>query len=82
MPAGAVSVAYSSRFANPYRPAVRSYEANLAAVEAYRVYLRGRPDLVEAARRLLAGRDLCCVCPLDLPCHADVLLAVARGEAA
>lgn len=26
----------------------------------------------------LAGRDLACWCPLDLPCHADLLLAAAR----
>jgi hypothetical protein len=31
----------------------------------------------------LAGRDLCCWCPLDGPCHADVLLEIANrpGEA-
>jgi hypothetical protein len=29
----------------------------------------------------LAGRDLACWCPLDAPCHADVLLDLAnRGE--
>lgn len=28
----------------------------------------------------LAGRDLCCWCPLDQPCHADVLLELANGE--
>lgn len=26
----------------------------------------------------LAGRDLVCWCPLDQPCHADVLLEVAN----
>ena len=26
----------------------------------------------------LAGRDLACWCPLDQPCHADVLLALAN----
>lgn len=31
----------------------------------------------------LAGRDLACWCPLDQPCHADVLLELANpGEAA
>ncbi len=28
-------------------------------------------------RRILRGHDLAC-CPLDLPCHADVLLEVAN----
>ena len=27
----------------------------------------------------LAGRDLACWCPLDQPCHADVLLEVANA---
>jgi len=28
----------------------------------------------------LAGRDLACWCPLDAPCHADVLLEIANGS--
>lgn len=28
----------------------------------------------------LAGRDLACWCPLDQPCHADVLLELANQE--
>ena len=28
---------------------------------------------------LLAGHDLACWCPLDGPCHADVLLELANG---
>ena len=54
------------------------------AVELFRDYLRRHPDLVEAARRELAGRDLCCWCPLPAPgepdvCHAALLLTVAAG---
>lgn len=30
-------------------------------------------------RAALAGRSLACWCPLDEPCHADVLLRVANG---
>ena len=28
----------------------------------------------------LAGKNLACWCPLDQPCHADVLLEIANGE--
>lgn len=28
----------------------------------------------------LAGHDLMCWCPLDRPCHADVLLELANGS--
>lgn len=37
------------------------------------------PDLA-TIRRHLAGRDLACWCPLDVPCHADVLLDLANKE--
>lgn len=30
-------------------------------------------------RSHLAGKDLACWCPLDAPCHADVLLEIANG---
>ena len=35
------------------------------------------PSLAEI-RAELAGRDLACWCPLDQPCHADVLLDLAN----
>ncbi|MGE2733815.1 DUF4326 domain-containing protein [Mycolicibacterium vaccae] len=38
-----------------------------------------RPDLTDEIRHELAGRDLACWCPLDDPCHADVLLDLANG---
>lgn len=34
---------------------------------------------VEDVRRELAGKDLACWCPLNQPCHADVLLEVANA---
>lgn len=34
---------------------------------------------VDEVRAELAGRDLACWCPLDQPCHADVLLEIANG---
>jgi hypothetical protein len=35
---------------------------------------------VDDIRTELAGHDLACWCPLDQPCHADILLAIANGE--
>jgi len=32
----------------------------------------------EEIRAELPGRDLACWCPVDSPCHGDVLLAVAN----
>lgn len=76
-PPGAVVVARPSRWGNPY-PVVDGDRA--AAVREYWAHLATRPDLVAAARRDLAGRDLACWCPPNEPCHADVLLAVANGD--
>ncbi|MDI9901324.1 DUF4326 domain-containing protein [Rhodococcus sp. IEGM 1409] len=50
-------------------------------------YLGGRrgpvtwtyPSLAEI-RAELAGKDLACWCPIDEPCHADVLLEIANGS--
>jgi hypothetical protein len=48
------------------------------AVEAYRGWIGSWfcDDLDPAELR---GRDLCCWCPLDQPCHADVLLELANA---
>ena len=35
-------------------------------------------EVVDIIREQLAGRDLACWCPLDQPCHADVLLDLAN----
>ena len=62
------------------------------AVEAFRSDLTYGPDSVwwwygphsqiiriNLALDDLRGRDLACWCPLDQPCHADVLLELANG---
>ena len=35
---------------------------------------------IEDVKRELRGKDLACWCPLDQPCHADVLLEIANAE--
>lgn len=42
----------------------------------------GYPNRSQLIRRLpeLRGKDLACWCPLDKPCHADVLLEVANSD--
>jgi hypothetical protein len=79
LPRDAVSVAWPTKWQNPHKPAQRSLEANAAAVAAYRDHLRHHPELVDAARTELLDKRLACWCPLDLPCHADVLDEVRAG---
>ena len=52
-----------------------------AAVVEYSVWIAGRADLLAAARAELAGYDLVCECPLEMPCHRDVLLDIANPPA-
>jgi hypothetical protein len=54
-----------------YYWATRQYDADLHAGLIPTITIA---DVV----RELAGRDLACWCPLELPCHADVLLKVAN----
>ena len=65
--------------------------ARVVCVEAFRDWLNGRTwaagsgpewdkkrDDYLAAIPDLRGHDLACWCPLDQPCHADVLLKLAN----
>jgi hypothetical protein len=77
LPADAVIVTRPTKWGNPHpldlgrAEAVRRYREDLFA---------GRLAItVEDVRRELRGRDLACYCPLDGPCHADVLLEVANA---
>jgi len=44
-------------------------------------YIGYRPPTVATIRAELAGYDLVCWCPLDQPCHGDVLLDLMRHSA-
>lgn len=54
------------------------------AVERFEDFARdyfGRSPLRDRLS-VIRGKDLACWCPLDQPCHADVLLEIANGEPA
>ena len=48
------------------------------AVSDYREMLENDAEMRDEVRRELRGKDLLCWCPLDQPCHADVLLELAN----
>jgi hypothetical protein len=52
------------------------------AVALFRAWMRSRLTTAVTVTDLapLRGRDLACWCPLDQPCHADVLLELANGD--
>lgn len=94
-PEGAVAVGRGTRWGNPYRvgdrigsvdfgPAGTTIETSAQAVDLFRRRVVGswRHDKRRAVIAELAGKDLMCWCPLDQPCHADVLLELANGAPA
>jgi hypothetical protein len=93
-PEGAIVVARGrqNRWGNPYRiddyradyPDSDDRELRLMAVSDFRGMLEGKwgeeheyPTL-SVVQAELVGHDLACWCPLDQPCHADVLLELAN----
>ncbi|MFB6396808.1 DUF4326 domain-containing protein [Polymorphospora lycopeni] len=80
MPANTVYVGRPGRWGNPFPAAEPTPDGRAEAVDRYRRWMAGRPDLIAAARRELADRNLACWCPIGQPCHADILLAHLTGD--
>jgi hypothetical protein len=70
MPPNTVSVARPGKWGNPFAVAEHG---RLPAIEKYRQWVMCK-DLSE-----LRGKNLACYCPLNQPCHADILLELANG---
>lgn len=73
MPPNTVSVTRPGKWGNPFT--VAKY-GRLGAVAMYRQMMTGRGLL--RVHHELRGKNLACFCPLDQPCHADVLLELAN----
>jgi len=67
----AVYVGRPTKWGNPFKLSEYSLEECL---KLYREYLRQK--LLEDPKFLepLIGKDLVCFCPLDSPCHADIIM--------
>ena len=80
-PEGAVVVARPSLWGNPF--VIGKYSEELGremtrqdTVDQYAAWLEKHCTSEDFTN--LRGKDLCCWCPLDKPCHADVLLRLAN----
>lgn len=80
MPPNTVSVCRPGKWGNPFKKGVAPAHTTGQAVAYFRVnLLRGTLGYtVDDVRRELRGKNLACYCPLDQPCHADVLLEEAN----
>ncbi len=86
MPEGAVYVGRPTKWGNPFilpddrslGEIVRMYREWLAQSNPLKNIHGMRRIAVLSDLRTLRGKDLACWCPLDRPCHADVLLEIAN----
>jgi hypothetical protein len=79
LPKDAVVVARPTKWGNPYRP--EKMTRTRAVANYRRDLLAGKLRVsVEDVLCELKGRDLACWCPLDGPCHADVLIEIANAK--
>lgn len=93
MPEGAVYVGRGSRWGNDFRVDSNTTPAEAVDLYTDMIQRWGKQtadskllhdglgvwdgQIYANIRQHLAGKDLACWCPLDQPCHADVLLKLA-----
>ena len=87
MPPNTVKVDRSTIWGNPYRVGEPFYPTAQAAVDRFEAGLTSPPPHPESTMGKilsllpdLRGKNLACWCPLDAPCHADVLLRLANAD--
>ena len=90
-PDGVIYCGRPSKWGNPFRVGKNCVTAQ-RAIDLFTVKIRlpGAPlfyglfnehfDRIRADIEELRGHDLGCWCPLDQPCHADILLKLANKE--
>lgn len=85
MPRNAVDVRFPNRWATNLRVGKQRLFGGgvittpTEALAEYRRLLDANPKGIPRIRRELRGRTLVCSCPLDGPCHADLLLEIANA---
>lgn len=86
MPPNTINVARPGEWGNPYRIMAKGCEA--IAVSLFEQDLIGRILLDKWGKPLidrigeLRGKNLACFCPLEKPCHRDVLLRLSNAPIA
>ena len=75
IPVDAVYIGRPSKFGNPF---VIGKDGDRDQVIAkYRDWIATKPELIEAAKTKLKGKDLVCFCS-PKSCHGDVLVVIAN----
>jgi hypothetical protein len=90
MPAKAVYVGRPTKWGNPFTIGCEAWRFSTdmphrcpanwqEVVENYEHMIQLEIAIGYRNLKELRGKDLACWCPLDRPCHADVLLRLANG---
>jgi hypothetical protein len=84
MPENTVKVDRTTKWGNPFKLLFPGRHGATVAVNAFRRALADRDHshcaLIADQIGELRGKNLACWCPLDQPCHADVLLELANAD--
>jgi hypothetical protein len=73
MPPNTVCVTRGTQYGNPF--IISKCGGREEAIRRFRVLIE--EGLVSGIEKL-RGKNLACFCPIDQPCHADVLLEIAN----
>lgn len=85
MPPNAVYVGRPTKWGNPHAvgrdgSSSSATKSPIHVVELFREHAKAKLIYDRNWLTELRGRDLACWCPLNKPCHADVLLEIANAE--
>lgn len=95
MPVNTVYVGRPTQWGNPFRVGSPNADDCMVCGDRAEAVAKYRSELttfaadpcnsfvdcsVAGIREQLRGKDLACWCPLDQPCHADVLLELANAD--
>lgn len=82
MPPNTVYVGRPTKWGNPY--SMKDGHTRQEAVRLFQEWMDNEidvaPENLDEIKEELGGKDLACWCPLDEPCHADILLDLANRE--
>lgn len=94
MPSNTIYVGRPGRWGNPFKVGEEYVRERMSAgggqktgivvdaehaVRLFRRFTARQTQFHIDAYRELRGKNLACFCPLDQPCHADVLLEIANA---
>lgn len=77
MPENTVYVGRPTKWGNPYKP--ESEFGVEGCLIRYRLYIEECQRVGYLNLNELKGKDLACWCPLNKPCHADILIKILEG---